>query len=204
MIRLPRRSLPAASLALTPWVAARAAPPPLRFRIMRSGSQIGTHRVTFADEAGGAVAALTEVDIAVKLAGFTVFRMTHRFREVWQDGRLREASSRLERQGRLTEMTVRAEAGGLLVQGTEGSRRLPAEAAPLTWWDMRRFDRPLFDNGTGKPLALQWSREALPGGALRFRCTGDEEGDGTYAADGAWLAWATRGEDGSAVAYERG
>jgi hypothetical protein len=33
--------------------------------------------------------------------------------------------------------------------------------------------------------------------------TGDTESEGMYAADGTWLGWRTKGEDGSIVTYER-
>ena len=43
--------------------------------------------------------ARTEVDIAVRLAGITVFRLTHRFAETWAGDRLRLATSRYDRNG---------------------------------------------------------------------------------------------------------
>lgn len=206
---LPRRgvALLGAGLVLSgaSWRGAGAAPPAAaRFRILREGTQIGTHRVSFTEAPDGALSALTEVDIAVRLAGITVFRLTHRFDEVWAGERLRLATSRQDRNGRVTEMTARAEAGAILVRGPDGALRLPPEAAPLTWWDPWRLDaRPLFDNDTGRPLRLSWTRTPAPGGAVRWRCAGDEEAEGVYAADGRWLAWTTRAEDGSTVTYER-
>ena len=182
---------------------AAAAPPEIRFRILREGSAIGTHRVLFRDSAGG-LAARTEVNIEVRLMGFTVFRYAHRFEELWAGDRLRAVTSRTERNGRVTEAGARAEAGGLLVTGPEGTQRLPAEAAPLSWWDPTRFGRrPLFDANTGKLLRVEWQREARPGGVTLWRAGGEAEGEGRYAADGAWLDWRTRGEDGSTVTYER-
>jgi hypothetical protein len=179
---------------------------PIRFRILREGNAIGTHRVTFAEEPGGVLAATTEVEIAVRLAGITVFRMNHRFREAWAGDRLREATSRRDRNGTVTEMVVRAEGDGLVVRVPGAApQRLPAEAAPMTWWDPRRFTRPvLFDNDDGRPLRLQWTRSVAPDGVVRWRCTGDSDSEGTYAADGTWLGWrTTAAEDGSVVTYER-
>ncbi len=200
---LARRALPLlAALPMLPRPAAAALPAEYRFRVMREGSQIGTHRVSFA-QAGNEVTARTEVDIAVRLAGFTVFRLTHRFSETWAGDRLRLATSRHDRNGRVSEMDARAEGSAVLVRGPEGAFRLPAEAAPLTWWDPGRFNRPLFDNSTGKPLRVQWSRAPLPGGGVRWTATGDTESEGTYAADGTWLGWSTKAEDGSTVTYER-
>jgi hypothetical protein len=199
---LPRRALPLLALPALPRPAA-ALPAEYRFRVVREGSQIGTHRVSFAQGPGDEFTARTDVDIAVKLAGFTVFRLTHRFAETWAGDRLRLATSRQDRKGTVTEMEARAEGNAVLVRGPDGAQRLPADAAPLTWWNPGRFNRPLFDNSTGKPLRVQWSRAPLPGGGVRWIGTGDTESEGTYAADGTWLGWRTKAEDGSTVTYER-
>ena len=200
---LTRRALPLLlGFPATIRPAAAAPPAEYRFRVVREGSQIGTHRVAIAT-AGDELTARTDVDIVVKLAGFTVFRLTHRFAETWAGDRLRLATSREDRKGRVTEMEARADGNALLVRGPDGAQRLPAEAAPLTWWNPGRFNRPLFDNSTGKPLRVQWSRAPAPGGGVRWTATGDTESEGVYAADGTWLGWRTVAEDGSTVVYER-
>ena len=137
------------------------------------------------------------------LLGVTVFRFTHRFEEAWAGDRLAGATSRLDRNGSVTEMRAVAAEDAILVQGSAGRFRLAAEAAPLSWWDSRRLDRPLFANDTGKPVALRWAHSALPGGGMLWRATGEEELEATYAADGTWTGWKTRAEDGSTVVYER-
>lgn len=209
--RPARRALLAAPSLLVPGLLlpalrpARASlPAPLRFRILREGREIGTHRVSFTESGGGYVAQ-TEVDIAVRLAGITVFRFTHRFQESWAGPRLFSVASRQDRNGTVTEMSARAEGGAVLVEGPEGAARLPAEAAPLTWWDVARIEqrRPLFDNARGKPLTLTWTRAALPNGGRRWSCTGDKESAGEWAADGTWIGWSTKGDDGSQVTYQR-
>ena len=190
-------ALPAIAAAPVP-----ARPADLRFRVIREGSPIGTHQVLFS-LADGVLTARTEVDIVVKRLGITFFRFSHRFEEDWADGRLRRATSRLDRNGHVVEMTARAEAGAILVRGPDGLGRLPAEAAPLSWWDSARLAGPLFANDTGQPLALRWSHQALPGGGTLWRATGEEESEGSYAADGTWIGWKTKAEDGSIVTYER-
>lgn len=180
---------------------AAALPGELRFRVMREGSQIGTHRVLLA-EAGGVLTARTEVDIAVRLMGITVFRLTHHFAEEWVGERLRSATSRHDRNGTVTEMRAEGRAEAVLVQGSAGRYRLPPEAAPLTWWDSRKLSRPLFDNETGEPLSRRFERSPLPGGGTLWRAVAGEESEGRYAADGTWTGWRTRAEDGSIVTYE--
>ena len=197
---LPRR--PLLGLALLGLAApARAQPVSLGFRIMRAGSSIGTHRVEFT-RAGEALTVRSEVEIAVKVMGFTVFHFNHRQEEVWAGDRLQSAASRQFRNGRTEAMTARAEAGAVLVHGPEGDYRLPADAAPLAWWDQRRPGRPLFDGANGKPMQLRWQRTPQPDGGVVFSASGDAEGEAGYAADGTWRSFRMHGEDGSLVIYE--
>src|SRR3712207_4235500 len=120
---LGRRALPLLALPVLARPAA-ALPAEYRFRVVREGSQIGTHRVSFAGGPGDELTARTDVDIAVKLAGITVFRLAHRFSETWAGDRLRLAASRYDRNGRVSEMEARAEGNAVLVRGPEGALRL--------------------------------------------------------------------------------
>ncbi len=202
---ISRRAALGAPAILLAGAAQAALPGPYAFRIVREGREIGTHRVTFTDRGGGQWAADTAVDITVRLAGITVFRFTHRFQEVWAGTRLVGVASRRDRNGTVTEMRAEAAGGGIVVTGPEGRITLPAEAAPLTWWDVTRIEerRPLFDNAEGKRLSLNWTRTALPGGGRRWACTGDRDAAGDWAADGTWTGWTTKGDDGSVVVYQR-
>jgi len=199
-----RRILGLALLAPALPALAQGQPRELRFRIIREGSQIGTQR-TVIEPVGDGLAARIEVDIAVRVAGIVVFRFGQRFTERWQAGRLVSADGRRDRNGTVTEVRARAEAGGVVVQGPEGTLRLPADAAPLTWWDPTRFGRPLFATDTGKPVTgLRVERLPRSGGGEILRVAGGgEDTESQYGPDGSWLAWQTRAEDGSTVRYER-
>ncbi len=202
MMNPPMARRPLLGLALLGLAGpARAQPAALDFRILRSGSPIGTHRVVFT-RAGQQLTAQAAVEIVVKVMGFTVFRFNHRHEEVWLGDRLQAVTSRQDRNGRVEEMTARAEAGAVLVRGPEGEYRLPAEAAPLAWWDQRRPGRPLFDGGNGKPLQVRWQRAPQPDGGMQFTASGDAEGEVGYGPDGTWRSFRTRGDDGSLVVYE--
>ena len=180
---------------------ALAQPAALQFRILRSGSPIGTHRVDFSRQ-GDRLTVRAAVEIVVTLIGFTVFRFNHRHEEVWDGDRLQTVTSRQDRNGRVEEMTARAAAGGVLVRGPEGEYRLPADAAPLAWWDQRRPGRPLFDGGNGKPMQVLWARAPQLDGGVVFTASGDAEGEVGYGHDGIWRSLRTRGDDGSSVSYE--
>jgi hypothetical protein len=194
--------LPAMVLAAAPAGAAR---PPLSFRLIRNGSAIGTHQVTFREPEGGVLEARSLVQVAVTLVGITVYRYRHETVENWRGERLVALTSRMDRNGTAGFCEARAEGGQLLLRGTAGEARLPAQAAPLTWWRQATLttEVPLFDPRQGMVVAPQVTRSALPGGGTRVVLVGGEGADITYDAAGTWVGFATTGEDGSAVRYER-
>jgi hypothetical protein len=186
--------------ALLP-MAALAAPGAVRFRVLREGREIGTHQVRLSGNAAK-LSVQTEIALHVKLAGFTVFRLRHDIAEEWANDRLQRLTSRHDRNGTVTEARVVAEGGALMAEGPEGAARLPANAAPLTWWNGAHFARPLIRPLTGKLIPAAAARSALPGGGVQFTLNGAVEAVARYDAAGRWVALATKGEDGSAVTYE--
>jgi hypothetical protein len=192
LLSLPRLLLPAGAFA---------APGAVRFRVLRDGKEIGTHQVRLS---GNTQRLLVQSDIAlqVKLAGFTVFRLHHEIEEEWQGDRLQRLTSRHDRNGTVTEARAMTEGNALLAQGPDGMRRLPANAAPLTWWNSTNFTRPIFRPITCKLLAGTASRSAAPGGGTQFSLNGEVEAVARYDAQGRWVALTTKGDDGSAVIYE--
>jgi len=197
MLRRAFLTLP--GLLLT--VGALAAPGPARFRVLRDGKEIGTHQVRLSGNAQR-LTVQSEIALQVKLAGFTVFRLRHEIEEEWQGERLQRLTSRHDRNGTVTEARAMAEGNALVAQGPDGSQRLPASAAPLTWWNGGNFTRPMFRPINCKLVSGAAARSAAPGGGAQFSLNGEVEAVARYDAQGRWVALTTKGEDGSAVIYE--
>ena len=195
-----RRAFLALPALLLP-AAAFAAPGAARFRVLREGKEIGTHQVRLS---GNAQRLTVQSDIAlqVKLAGFTVFRLRHEIAEEWANDRLQRLTSRHDRNGTVTEARVAVEGGALVAQGPEGTQRLPANAAPLTWWNGGNFSRPLIRPVTCTLIQGAAARSAVPSGGMQFSLNGAVDAVARYDAEGRWVALSTKGEDGSAVVYE--
>jgi hypothetical protein len=191
-----------AALPLLPR-AGRAGPADLAFRVMREGAQIGTHTVRFREE-GELLRARSELRLQVRLAGFTVYRYTHETEEAWRSDRLMALESRSDRNGTPGSCQARAEANGLRLRGTAGEAMLPAAACPLTWWRAANLAPgvPLFDARDGRPVQPRLER-STEGPLRRVRVIGGEGAEVLYDAAGTWVGFATTGEDGSAVRYER-
>ncbi|MEN9499010.1 MAG: hypothetical protein RIS83_829 [Pseudomonadota bacterium] len=189
-------TLPLMAVAAT----ARAEPAAARFRVMREGREIGTHQVSLRGTPARQ-SVRTELDLQVKLLGFTVFRLRHEIEEDWERDQLLRLVSRHERNGSLTTTQIAVEAGGLVAHGPEGTQRLPRNAAPLTWWNPAIFARPLFRPVNGQLFTGQIARSAANGGS-QYRLTSEITTIAGYDAAARWIAFTTQGEDGSAVTYE--
>lgn len=196
---IARRTLPL--LFATPAMAQGTAD--YRWRVMRNGTAIGTHNVTFA-ERGGERVALSENLVVPRVLGVVVYRYEHRVTEVTRGGRFVSVRSSLNRNGRMVEVEAEANGQGIALRGPEGALQLPANAVPLAWWEPQRFGGsiPLFGTTTGKPLDLRWTQERIPGGGVRWRTTGEIEAVLEFTTAGRWSAYQVKGDDGSTVIYE--
>lgn len=166
------------------------------FRVMRLGEQVGTHTLRIARQ-GREQIATSELLISPRVLGIVVYRYEHRYVEATEAGRFRRVTSLLNRNGRIVEVMGEAVPGAVLLDGTEGAQRLPANAAPLSWWERDRFGRvPIFGTTTGRLLALTWeiARDAAA-------CHGEVEAVARYDAAGRWVGLDARGEDGTDITY---
>lgn len=173
------------------------------FRVKRRGDVVGTHVVRFTQR-GSERVATSELLITPRVMGVVVYRYEHRYEEVTLGERFRRVTSRLNRNGRIVEVRAEAVGNAVLLDGTEGPQRLPADAAPLSWWLMPRMTGrvPLFGTTTGRALALTWQSRRLAGGGFEHACAGDVTATVTYTAAGRWVGFTARGEDGTDIAYE--
>jgi hypothetical protein len=198
---LSRRRLLAAGLVL-----AAPAPAPLRaaeprrlaFAVLRNGAPIGEHRMTFS---GDTVA--TEVQMAVKLGPVTVYRYRHQATERWSGGRFASLDTSTDSNGRAQRVTARRAAAAVIVETSHGRAVLAPDAAPLTHWNPKVFEGPLFNPQDGKALKVTAVRK--PGGraAQLWSLRGDAEIDDWYDEQSVWTALRGRLKDGSTLEYRR-
>jgi hypothetical protein len=194
-----------ALLALSAPFVAAAAPGggDIAFRVRRRGDLVGTHVVRFAQR-GSERIATSDLAIVPKVLGVVVYRYEHRYEEVTRDGRFLRVASRLNRNGRIVEVRGESVPGAVVLDGTEGPQRLPADAAPLSWWEMRRMGGavPLFGTTTGRALTLAWEPRRAAAAGSSFSCSGDVAATVAFDGTGRWIGFSARGEDGNDIVYE--
>jgi hypothetical protein len=204
--------------AATAWAAREAcAMPPvpedgrLAFRVVRNGSAIGTHVLTFARLDNG-IDVHIAVDIAVGFGPLVLYRYTLRGLEQWRDGAVSHVDATTNDDGTNDYMRADRDARGLWVEGSKASRYLaPADALPATHWNMAELDGPWINPQDGRLLHPTVQRTGsdlvkLADGrgekATDYVLSGDVHMELWYNAARQWSALLFTARDGSLVRYE--
>jgi hypothetical protein len=204
-----------AALAALPPPSRAALPVPagnrLGFDIIRNGSKLGTHVLTF-EPAGNGLTVRVAVQLAYTIAGVTLYRYIHRATETWEADQVVGISSETNDDGTHYQVSGRREGNGLVVQGSMAPCYVaPAAALPATHWNRRELDGPWINTQDGRlmrPKVARQGIETIPtagAGPLRaqhYALSGDVHLDMFYNDRLGWvgLSFVKRG---AAVRYER-
>ncbi len=212
---LTRRTLVAATLASTGAAMAQAqsAPPTgrLTFAIWRDNHNIGRHRLAFSG-GGETMVVTTDAVMVVSLGPVPIFKYHHQATEIWRDGQFAALRSHTVSNGKQDQVSAIRGPGGVLVKTMAGAHALPAAAMPLTHWNPRALEGPLFNPQTGAPLREAVSRQigqmirvadGRPVPTTRYGLTGDADIVDWYDANGVWVALRGKAPDGSYLDYRR-
>jgi len=211
-----RRAVLAAGAGLVARRAIAGLPIPqsdsLALRMVRHGSQIGTHALTFQQD-GDRLTVQIAVDALVTLLSIPIARYRHRCTETWQGTSLLGLSGETNKNGAQQWVHARRTDEGLVVDGSQTKRYLaPAAAIPTSYWNKRMLDGPMISLEDGVLLSpkvtdLQADRIRLASGgmiaATHYNLSGSFDVDLWYDDTRAWVGMAMTVVDGSEVRYER-
>jgi hypothetical protein len=184
----------------------------LGFRIMRHGSEIGTHVVTF-DCDGDMLRVQTAVDVLVTLLTIPVARYHHRSTETWQGMTLVGMAGETDRDGQHDWMNARRTDEGLVVLGSQTKRYIaPESATPVSYWNKRMLHGPMISLEDGvlsspKVAELRTDSVRLASGRMipanHYSLSRPVDTDIWYDETDTWAAMMLTVIDGSEIRYER-
>lgn len=191
---------------LRPRPALATAIPPsgtLVFDVSRGGDPMGEHVLEFRQH-GDRIEVTVTIEFAVSIAFITVFRYTHRNREIWENGRLISLDSSTDDDGDAFFVRAERSDAGLEVDGSSGRFTAPAETLSATYWRAETIDQQrLLDTQYGRLADVRSRRlteqviEAAQRQVVadRYRTEGDLDLDVWYSPAGQWvkLAFEARG-----------
>lgn len=105
----------------------------LTYEIIRKGSSIGTHTVSFGPEESGTILVDITAKIRVKLVFITLFRLDHNAHEKWHNGRLVKMDSVTRENSKTKEVEVRVSDGQYIVNTIKGVIKAPDNIAPSSF-----------------------------------------------------------------------
>lgn len=178
---------------------------PVAFTVLRDGTPIGTHRVTFTRR-GAETIAEVNIDLRVRFAGIVVYRYTHNSRETWRDGRLTSLNAQTDDNGARTAVTAQGSADGVVVDGPAGRFTAPSDIVPTSYWRRDTVQRrQLLDTQRGRIAEISAGppisetkivgARSLP--VRYWNLTGDLDLAVAYSDQGIWssMRFRLRGSD---------
>jgi hypothetical protein len=196
-----------AVMIMPAWAQATAIPPAgvIPFSVFRPQGRLGHHRVRFRQD-GNRQTVDVDIQLQVSLGPVTLFRYTHRNREVWEGDRLVSIDTRTNDDGEEFRVTGRAAGDGFQVSGSGGSFTAPADIMPSSYWHADTVNRDVLlhtQRGELYPIETRTvGTETIEAGgrsiqAQRYRMTGTLQVDAWYSEAGQWvkLAFTVRDTD---------
>jgi hypothetical protein len=211
-----RRAVLMAGAAVVAHRAAAALPVPpdnaLAFRLIRHGSDIGRHTLTF-ERQGDALTVRIAVDALVSLLSIPIVRYTHRAVETWQGDTLVALTGQTNKNGQQEWINARRTSEGMVVAGSKTARYVaPEQAIGTSYWNKRMLNGPMISLEDGvllRPKVAERQPEAIPlasGGTIpadHYNLSGPFNVDVWYDRTNTWAGLAVAVADGSEIHYER-
>jgi hypothetical protein len=121
----------------------------IAFRIVRHGSPIGTHTVTFHGD-GNTLVVDIDVEVRVWLGPIPLAHYFHRSRETWSGDQLVGVQAQTDRNGHQLKMAASWDGRALAVQGSGTSPYVaPRDAYASTYWRKASLFGPLIGTQDG-------------------------------------------------------
>lgn len=209
----------AATLALSSAPEAAAEVDPLtlygavmEFDIRRNGRSVGSHRLSFTPQPGGAVTVAARSEIAVRFLGITAYRFTYDSRTLWRDGAVETLTARTDDGGTVSDVRAVRDGGVLRIEGPQGRDSAPGTLFPTDHWHpgvASPETAAVLNTITGRVNAVTLTPEAEetvetaagPRPARRWRYGGELDTVVWYDAAGRWVGLRFAARDGSVIDY---
>lgn len=191
-------------------VLAEAPPGTYRYKIERSGSEIGRQALIVGKD-GDKVTVSDETSVKVKIAFITAYTFDHSRRETWQGGKLTALETRIDDNGTKSTLTAKADGDKLVIKGSAGDSTQPLGIMPTGYWNAATVKQTkLFHDETGKILTI-----AVTGGeaqtldlgdgrkveAKLWKMTGDDNVELWYDSRDVLVKQRFDARDGSTIVY---
>jgi hypothetical protein len=198
----------APALAAVPPIPSRR----LDFRIMRKGTRIGTHTLSFSQN-GDSLTVDIAAEMAVSFGPIRLFHYNHHNIERWANGRFDSMLAKTDYDGDPAWCQVQRHGETLVVDGSKAaSYEAASNVLPATHWNRAELAGPMINPENGMLLRpaiddLGSDAVALASGrdvdATHYSWRGKNNLDLWYDARNEWAALHAETASGEVITYER-
>ena len=183
----------------------------LTFTVLRDGSEIGEHKITF-NQTGGdlQVDINTDIKVTLPLIGIAVYRFEHQGHEVWRNGQLAALTSKTYDDGTDHKVDAAADGAALAVKSDIVDQTSAATIIPASLWNPALMQQSVLLNtldGHEMPVQIETvgmepvDVKGAKRDAKHIRVTGGLERDLWYTPEGSLVRVSFAAKDGSKIEY---
>ena len=178
---------------------------PLAFDVLRNGRKVGSHSVSFVEEAGG-LRVESRMHLSLRLWFVEAYHFEYRSTERWCGDQLESLSAVTNDNGTQTQVSAARHGDALRLHAPAGSVLVYGRAFATNHWHPGVLQASQVLNtltGQLNRVRLRNCSERLPDaiGAACHEYQGDLQAKVWYDADGHWRGLAFDGRDGSRIEY---
>lgn len=128
------------------------------FRVLRDGSDIGSHVISV-KKVGADIQVAIDIELKVKVIGITAYRYEMQNREVWRDGKIVSVDCSSNDDGDAHFCRVKPVGDEYEVEGSVWSGTVPGDSVTTTYWSYDFLKSPLWiSTADGDPLKVAVSK----------------------------------------------
>lgn len=181
----------------------------MRFRVLRNGSPVGAHTVTFQRQ-GRDIVVETRFDVQVQLLFVTAYQYEYRAIDTWQNGCLIAMQAWINDDGARHEVVATSDGERLIIDGPRGRGTARLGVYPTHHWNAGVLGSDhVLNTITGRVAnvrivdqgieTVSMNGESRP--ARRFAYSGELQNQVWYDERGRWVKMRFQGTDGSTIEY---
>jgi len=183
---------------------------PITFDVLRNGSKVGEHRVSFENRPSGVLVVDVDFRLTVTLLGLPIYRYAYQAVEQWCAGRLVSLWARQDDDGDKTQVKAVSADDGMTITGLQGTLRAEADLFPTNHWNAGVLSQTQVLNtlsGEVSSVSIRPTQRDLVEAegrsvpATGYRYTGDIETSVWYDDLGRWVKMRFTAKDGSVIDY---
>jgi Family of unknown function (DUF6134) len=178
----------------------------INFKVLRQGSDFGTHSVSFSTLSDGTLKAETRVKLKAGAGPITLFRYSLSAVETWQRGKLVGVAGTVNEDGKAGNVAAVTKDGKLAVNGTVFSGSVTPDILPASHWNLAQTRATeLLSTEDGEIIKVKVSKKGEENvkigktsiKATRYLMDSDIDVDLWYDERGRWvkLGFKTRGQN---------